>query len=231
MAIDVRFSIAPWRDPVSQKHGFRIPQRGPLFPLETGAIASAARPLGLRQGKDGPGGAKSYTVNGKMTDDFAFLAYPAEYRSSGVMTFIVGQDGVVYQKDLGKKTQALAKAVKEYDPDTAWQKLEEQDRTMIDFEDNFGITEEHYLSFAKIASGNMSLGCNAFITTMQTAELRNLMYPSDPRDLPRKWPLFVEPQMRPRPVVVSEIRNQGSPQMPGVEDHEMVQAVSAYGAD
>jgi hypothetical protein len=42
------------------------------------------------------------------------------------MTFIVGQDGVVYQKDLGKKTQALAKAVKEYDPDNTWQKLEEQ---------------------------------------------------------------------------------------------------------
>jgi len=79
-----------------------------------------------RQGKSGPGGAKSYIVNGKMTDGFAFLAYPAEYRSSGVMTFIVGQDGVVYQKDLGKKTQALAKAMKEYDPDTAWQKLEEQ---------------------------------------------------------------------------------------------------------
>jgi Protein of unknown function (DUF2950) len=79
-----------------------------------------------RQGKNGPGGAKNYIVNGKMTDGFAFLAYPAEYRSSGVMTFIVGQDGVVYQEDLGKKTQALAKAVKEYDPDTTWQKLEEQ---------------------------------------------------------------------------------------------------------
>jgi hypothetical protein len=79
-----------------------------------------------RQGKNGPGGAKSYIVNGKMTDGFAFLAYPAEYRSSGVMTFIVDQDGVVYQKDLGKKTQALPKAVKEYDPDTTWQKLEEQ---------------------------------------------------------------------------------------------------------
>ena len=87
------------------------------------------------------------------------------------------------------------------------------------------------VSFAKIASGNMSLGCNAFITMMQTAELRNLKYPSDPRDLPRKWALFVEPQMRTRPMVVSEIRSQGSPQMPGVHNHEMVQAVSAYGTD
>jgi len=79
-----------------------------------------------RQGKNGPGGAKSYIVNGKMTEGFAFVAYPAEYRSSGVMTFIVGSDGVVYQKDLGKKTEVLAKSMKEYNPDSSWQKAEEQ---------------------------------------------------------------------------------------------------------
>ncbi len=79
-----------------------------------------------RQGKNGPGGAKSYIVNGKMTEGFAFVAYPAEYRSSGVMTFIVGVDGVVYQKDLGKKTEVLGKAMKEYNPDSTWQKVQEQ---------------------------------------------------------------------------------------------------------
>jgi hypothetical protein len=79
-----------------------------------------------RQGKNGPGGAKSYIVNGKMTEGFAFVAYPAEYRSSGVMTFIVNEDGVVYQKDLGKKTEVLAKAMKEYNPNSSWQKAEEQ---------------------------------------------------------------------------------------------------------
>ena len=79
-----------------------------------------------RQGKNAPGGAKSYIVNGKMTEGFAFVAYPAEYRSSGVMTFIVNQDGIVYQKDLGKKTEALAKAMKEYNPDSRWQKAEEE---------------------------------------------------------------------------------------------------------
>ena len=79
-----------------------------------------------RQGKNGPGGAKSYMVNGKMTGGFAFVAYPAEYRSSGVMTFIVGDDGTVYEKDLGKKTEALAKAMKEYNPNASWQKAEEQ---------------------------------------------------------------------------------------------------------
>jgi hypothetical protein len=79
-----------------------------------------------RQGKNGPGGAKSYIVNGKMTGGFAFVAYPAEYRSSGVVTFIVNEDGVVYQKDLGKKTDVLAKAMKEYNPNSSWQKAEEQ---------------------------------------------------------------------------------------------------------
>src|SRR5271157_1624131 len=78
-----------------------------------------------RQGKDAPGGAKSFLANGKMTAGFAFVAYPAEYRSSGVMTFIVGEDGVVHQKDLGKKTEVVAKAMKDYEPGPGWQKAEE----------------------------------------------------------------------------------------------------------
>ncbi len=83
-----------------------------------------------RQGKNVPGGAKSYIVDGKMTEGFAFVAYPAEYRSSGVMTFIIGEDGIVLQKDLGKKTQTIAKAMKEYNPDSSWQKAEaEQQET------------------------------------------------------------------------------------------------------
>jgi len=79
-----------------------------------------------RQGKNGTGGAKSYIVNGKMTGGVAFVAYPAEYRSSGVMTFIVNADGVVYEKDLGEKTDVLAKAMKEYNPDSGWHKSEKQ---------------------------------------------------------------------------------------------------------
>jgi len=78
------------------------------------------------QGPGAPGGAKSYVVNGKMTGGFAFVAYPAEYRSSGVMTFIVGQDGAVYRKDLGRNTAALAKAMTEYNPDSTWTKDEDQ---------------------------------------------------------------------------------------------------------
>ncbi len=79
-----------------------------------------------RQGKDAAGGAKSYIVSGKMTEGFAFVAYPAMYRSSGVMTFIVGADGTVYERDLGNKTEVLAKAMKEYEPNSRWKKAEEQ---------------------------------------------------------------------------------------------------------
>jgi len=79
-----------------------------------------------RQGKNGPGGARSYLPNGKTAEGFLFVAYPAEYRSSGVMTFIVNEDGIVYQKDLGKKTEVLAKALKEYNPNSSWQKAEEE---------------------------------------------------------------------------------------------------------
>ena len=78
----------------------------------------------LNPGESGAGAAKSYLVDGKMTGGFAFVAYPAEYRSSGVMTFIMGQDGVVYQKDLGRKSEAAAKEMKEYNPDSKWQKAE-----------------------------------------------------------------------------------------------------------
>jgi hypothetical protein len=78
-----------------------------------------------RQGKDAPGGARHYIVNGKMTEGFAFVAYPAEYRSSGVMTFIVGEDGVVYEKDLGKRSDVAAKSMKEFNPGPGWQKAEE----------------------------------------------------------------------------------------------------------
>jgi hypothetical protein len=81
-----------------------------------------------QQGASAPGGAKNYVASGKMTGGFAFVAYPAEYMSSGVMTFIVGQDGVVYRKDLGKNTAALAKAIQQYNPDASWKKdLDQQE--------------------------------------------------------------------------------------------------------
>jgi hypothetical protein len=67
-----------------------------------------------------PGGAREYMVNGKMTGGFAFVAYPAEYGNSGVMTFIINQDGVLLQKDLGKTTTEIATAMTQFDPDPGW---------------------------------------------------------------------------------------------------------------
>jgi len=72
------------------------------------------------QGDAAPGGAYDYVVNGKMIGGFAVVAYPAEYGNSGVMTFIVNHDGVVYQKDLGENTEELAKAMTLYDPEETW---------------------------------------------------------------------------------------------------------------
>jgi hypothetical protein len=79
----------------------------------------------IAQGHHAPGGSKNYIVRGKMTGGFAFVAYPAEYRSSGIMTFIVGRDGVVYEKDLGKNTEAIVKAMKKFDPDSGWHRSED----------------------------------------------------------------------------------------------------------
>jgi hypothetical protein len=76
------------------------------------------------QGKHARGGLKSYLVDGRMTGGFAFVAFPAEYKSSGVMTFLVGKDGVVYEKDLGPHTVEIAQGMKEYNPDSTWRKSE-----------------------------------------------------------------------------------------------------------
>ena len=77
------------------------------------------------QGKNAPGGAHDYVVGGKMIGGFALIAYPAHYRSSGVMSFIVNHDGVVYQKTLGKNTKKAAQAVKAFDPDKTWTRVPE----------------------------------------------------------------------------------------------------------
>ncbi len=72
------------------------------------------------QGADAKGGAKNYVVDGKMTKGFALIAYPADYRSSGVMTFLVNESGTVYQKDLGDQTNHLASQMRDYNPDKTW---------------------------------------------------------------------------------------------------------------
>jgi hypothetical protein len=109
-------------------------RRSPLGDLVAKAEAegydlnkSAAKPfwgyhfrLLTAQGPAAPGGKKSYVKNGDMPGGFALLAYPAKYASSGVMTFVVGPDGIVYEKDLGKDTATQALGLAEYNPDESW---------------------------------------------------------------------------------------------------------------
>jgi hypothetical protein len=96
-------SAAPHDDP--------IPFNGYYFRILTG------------QGNQAPGGARSYMLDGKLVSGFAFVAYPAEYRSSGVVTFIVNESGVVYEKDLGPSTTKVANTMTEYDPDSTWRRV------------------------------------------------------------------------------------------------------------
>jgi len=76
------------------------------------------------QGSDAPGGAFNYVVKGKMIGGFALIAYPAEYGNSGVMTFVVNHAGTVYQKDLGARTDSIAKRIYLFDPDQTWKKVD-----------------------------------------------------------------------------------------------------------
>jgi hypothetical protein len=81
-----------------------------------------------RQGPAAPGGAKDYVVGGHMTAGFALVAWPATYRASGVVTFIVNQDGVVFQKDLGPETAKLAAAMTSFNPDLSWARIDIVDK-------------------------------------------------------------------------------------------------------
>ena len=92
--------------------GEHVPFNGYMFRILT------------RQGQNAPGGAKNYIVDGKMSGGFAFVAYPVEYRSSGMMTFIVDQSVTIYEKDLGPDTTKLAQAMTVYDPDSTWHKVD-----------------------------------------------------------------------------------------------------------
>jgi hypothetical protein len=112
----------------------------PLGPLVARAQAAGYRPgkggqgphpywgyyyrILTAQGSHAPGGAYDYVVRGQMIGGFALVAFPAEYGASGVMTFIVSHDGVVYQKNLGPQTSAVARAMTRFDPDPSWTRVE-----------------------------------------------------------------------------------------------------------
>jgi hypothetical protein len=93
----------------------RTPYRGYYYKILT------------KQGPHAPGGALDYVVNGKMIGGFALIAYPADYRNSGVMTFMVSHAGTVYQKDLGPDTEAIAEKITAYDPGPGWKPVDASD--------------------------------------------------------------------------------------------------------
>ena len=114
------------------KHGEKLSPLGDLVAKasEEGTdLAARTQPAPLHgyyfkilkeQGAAAPGGAKNYIAKGVMSGGFALVAWPAEYDGSGVMTFIVGPDGTVYQKDLGPETDATARAMTAFNPDESW---------------------------------------------------------------------------------------------------------------
>jgi hypothetical protein len=132
-----KFASAPGR-----RDGLYWPTKPGELPSPLGPLVARARDEGYRrgsservaywgyyfriltaQGKDAPGGAYGYLAHGKMIGGFALVAYPAQYGVSGVMTFIVNQDGIVYQKNLGPDSAAIARAMKSFNPDGTWTKL------------------------------------------------------------------------------------------------------------
>lgn len=106
---------------VAAKDGYASPDSGSLKPYH-----GYFYKILTRQGKGAPGGAYNYFVKGKMISGFALIAYPARYGASGVMSFIVNQDGIVYEKNLGKNTAAMASGLTTFSPDASWKRLQGQ---------------------------------------------------------------------------------------------------------
>jgi hypothetical protein len=121
----------------ASKHGGEASPIGPLVATAAGEgykRTDSAKPAPYhgyffrvlaKQGKNAPGGERSYIVDGNMTGGFAILAYPADYGSSGVMTFLINRHGILFQNDLGDDTEKRAAAIDSYDPDPTWSVVED----------------------------------------------------------------------------------------------------------
>jgi hypothetical protein len=110
-ASDEEAPIGPLAAQAGFEHSGHIPLHGYYLRILTA------------QGPHAHGGARDYIVAGKMTGGFAIIAFPAEYRSSGVKTFVISQHGAIYEKDLGPRTTQLASSIKAYDPDSTWTRV------------------------------------------------------------------------------------------------------------
>jgi len=123
---------------ISGKHAARSPL-GPAFAkAEAGPGGGNAQPYNgyyfrilTAQGPAARGGAFSYLAHGKMIGGFALIAYPAKYGSTGIMSFIVNDDAVAFEKDLGTDTSAIAGKMKSFDPDEGWTRTEGSTRTKV----------------------------------------------------------------------------------------------------
>jgi hypothetical protein len=128
-----RFSSSP-----GKRDGLYWPVKAGEGPSPLGPAVAAARAAGAgnagyfgyryklltAQGRNAPGGAYEYAAHGRMIGGFAAIAWPARYGDTGVMTFMVSHDGVVYEKDLGPDTAARASAIARFDPDSGWRRTE-----------------------------------------------------------------------------------------------------------
>jgi hypothetical protein len=121
-----------------QRNGLYWPVAEGQRPSPLGPLANVAKALGYSrsdkpqpfngyyykmltgQGESAKGGSRDYLADGKLTGGFAVVAWPAKYRDSGIMTFLVGKDGVIYQKDLGEQTSEVAASTVEYNPGGGW---------------------------------------------------------------------------------------------------------------
>lgn len=109
--------LAPaFEDGIDFRDGQDVPYFGYYFKILT------------KQGENIPNGRYDYVINGNMIAGFALVAWPAEYRASGVMTFCINHQGVIYQKDLGPDTAKIAGAMEEYNPDKSWIEVKPEDK-------------------------------------------------------------------------------------------------------
>jgi hypothetical protein len=110
--------------PLAQLDEFPKSSLTSLSPDEPFAIDGYTLRILTAQGNDATGGAQSYIVNGKMTGGFAILATPVKYGESGIMSFMLGRNGFVYERDLGPDTAKIAASIQEYNPDDNWSRIE-----------------------------------------------------------------------------------------------------------
>jgi hypothetical protein len=115
----------------ASKHGGEASPIGPLVATASseGYIKAQGKPMPYhgyyfrilsRQGPNAPGGERNYVTGGNMTKGVAVLAYPSEYGVSGIMTFLINRNGILFQKDLGEETARLGAVIESYDPDDSW---------------------------------------------------------------------------------------------------------------